>query len=118
MANKKEFKKYVTYLANNVCQDMMIEYYNVENANLELIDEAVIDVLTAAESAILKSNFQFDKSLSAFDNARQYRSEKAKFNRNLFHKINAEYVAAIDNALKKFNSAIPQVVKDKNRTLA
>lgn len=117
MANKRSFKKYVAYLTNNVCQDMMIQSCNNNQVNHELIDEAIIDVLKAGGDAVINSNVQFDKCKCAYDgNIRAYRADKAKFNRSLFKKINNDFLNAIENALKKFNSAIPQEIKDQNKS--
>ena len=47
----------------------------------------------------------------------EYSKEKAKFYRTVYNKIHKEFVEAIANALKKFNTAIPQEAKDRNKQL-
>lgn len=117
MANKRDFRKYVGNVVNNICQDMMIAYYNIENIDLNAIDEAIIDILKAGEFALAQSNVKFDRSIKSFNSPIEYSKEKAKFYRTVYNKIHKEFVEAIANALKKFNTAIPQEVKDRNKQL-
>lgn len=115
MANKRDFRKYVTTVVNNICQDMMIAYYNIDNANKTAIDDAVIEVLKAGELALSHSNVMFDKTAKAYSNKREYNTEKAKFNRALYSRINKEFFENLNLGLKKFNAAIPQEVKEANK---
>lgn len=117
MANKRDFRKYVGIVVNDICQDMMMAYYNIENADVNAIDEAIIDVLKAGEIALAQSNVKFDKTRKAFANPKEYNTEKSKFHRIVYTKIHKEMNEAIGEALKKFNSAIPQEVKDQNKQL-
>lgn len=116
MANKRDFKKCITALVNNICQDMMLAYYNIDGADCEQIDAAIIDVLSAGEVALLKSNVKFDKTSKAFTSGKEYHTEKMRFNKSLYHHIYNEFNLAIGEALKKFNAAIPQEVKDNNKS--
>ena len=115
MANKRDFRKYVGEVVNGICQDMMMAYYNIPGADVDAIDEAIIDVLKAGEIALAQSNVQFDKSAKAFANKKEYNNEKAKYFRMVYTKIHKEFTEALGVALKKFNAAIPQEIKDINK---
>lgn len=117
MANKRDFRKYVGEVVNNICQDMMMAYYNIENVDINAIDEAIIDVLKAGEFALAQSNVKFDRTIKGFNSPKEYSNEKAKFYRTIFNKIHKEFAEAIADALKKFNAAIPQEIKDRNKQL-
>ena len=94
---------------------MMMAYYNIPGADVDAIDEAIIDVLKAGEIALAQSNVQFDKSAKAFANRKEYNNEKAKYFRMVYTKIHKEFTEALGVALKKFNAAIPQEIKDINK---
>ncbi len=115
MANKREFKKYVSNLSSSICQDMMTAYYNIENIDVNGIDNAIIKVLEATEVAILNSNVKFDKNQSAFENAHQYNKEKQSFYKSLFNRIHKDYLNTIKEAIHIFNESIPQATKDSNK---
>lgn len=114
MANKKEFKKYVTRLSSAICQDMMTAYYNIDGVNYDKIDDAVIKVLQATEIAIIHANVKFDKSASAFENDYIYNKEKRSYYRKLYKKINSEYSQSLKEAIHQFNESMPKDMKDAN----
>ena len=53
MANKREFKKYVNVVSTSLVEDMMSVYYSINGVDPEKIDDAIISVLKAGESAIM-----------------------------------------------------------------
>lgn len=111
MANKREFKKYVNTVCDNIISEMTYASYVNEGADVQAIDDAVVEVLRAGGDALLKSNVKYDKSARAFDNEHDYHVARDRFFHEMFRKINKEFVAAIEGALKKFNSALPAEVK-------
>lgn len=113
MANKREFKKYVEAVGASACDAMMATYYNVEGADKEAIEKAIVKVLGAVGEARANSNVYFDKGVKAFENQAEYSKAKGEFFKKLFDKINADFAKNIDEALKIFNAAIPQSVKDE-----
>ena len=54
----------------------------------------------------------FDKGVKAFDSLEDYCKAKKEFYSKMFVKINDDFAKEIDEALKVFNGAIPQAVKD------
>lgn len=117
MANKRDFKKYVTAVCAAVSEDMMDAYYNVDGIDQNVVDDAVIDILKAGEIAIMLSNTKFDKTAKAFPNG-GYHAAKRSFNRGVYRKANKEFADAVNAAVKKFNAAVPAAVKAQNKTIA
>lgn len=113
MANKREFKKYVEAVGASACDAMMATYYNVEGADKEAIEKAIVKVLGAVGEAKVNSNVAFDKGVKAFENQSDYSKAKGEFFNKLFDKINGDFAKNIDDALKIFNATIPQAVKDE-----
>lgn len=111
MPNKREFKKFADALGSSVIEEMMISYYNVEGADKKAISEAVGKVLTAIEAAKNNANVYFDKGHRAFNDVKEYSTEKRKFFKALFNKIESDFGAQIDEALKQFNAALPESYK-------
>lgn len=118
MANKREFKKYVAAVGASACNDIMESYYIVEGINKDTVSKAVELVLAATAAARANSNVFFDKGPKAFSDRKEYSKAKEVFFKKLFEKINADFTAQLDEAVKVFNSAIPQEVKDQNKVVA
>ncbi len=115
MANKREFKKYTEATGASVCEAMMLAYYNQKGINKEDVEKAIAKVLSATAAAKSNANVTFDKGHKAFADLKEYSKAKESFFAKLFDKINEDFAKEIDEALKLFNSAIPQSVKDEQK---
>ncbi len=118
MANKREFKKYVEAVGASACDGMMDVYYTVSSAEKEAIAKAIEKVLGATAAARANANVFFDKGAKAFPTRKEYGKAKKEFFSKLFEKINSDFTKELDDALKVFNAAIPQNVKDQNKSMA
>lgn len=118
MPNKREFKKYVDALGASIVEEMMVAYYNVEGADKKAIGNAVGTVLDAVEDAKDKANVYFDRGVKSFESAKEYGVEKRKFFKALFHKISTDFSGEIDSAIKTFNAALPEKVKEAQKAAA
>lgn len=115
MANKREFKKFVTAVGSNVIEDMMLNYYTIKDINKDAVDTAIGKVLDAIETARCNANVFFDKGTRAFETRKEYTREKERFFRALFDKIASDFEGSLEAAVKEFNDAVPQSVKDANK---
>lgn len=115
MANKREFKKYVEAVGASACEAMMSTYYNVDGVDKKAVSDAIEKALAAVVSARSKANVFFDKGHKAFESAAAYSKAKEDFFKKLFAKINDDFAADLDAALKIFNAAIPQNVKEEQK---
>ena len=106
--NKRDFKKSVDAIGANVCNDMMVVYYNVDGVDKEAITNAIGKVLGAVGAAKSHANVFFDKGHRAFNDVKQYSEAKRNFVRTLFQKINKDFTEEVNAALKEFNAAIPE----------
>lgn len=111
MPNKREFKKYADALGASVVEEMMIAYYNVEGADKDAISEAVGKVLGAIEKAKDNANVYFDRGPKSFADHKEYSAAKRKFFRSLFNKIESDFDAEVNEAIKQFNNALPESYK-------
>lgn len=118
MANKREFKKYVEAVGASACEAMMTTYYNVAGVDKDAIGKAMEKVLAAVALARANSNVFFDKGHKAFSAPAEYSAEKRDFFKKLFAKINDDFAKDLDEALKIFNAALPQSVKEENKKIA
>lgn len=115
MANKREFKKDVEAVGSSACEAMMETYYNVKGVDKAAIEQAIEKVLGAIGAAQSNANIYFDKGVKAFSNPKEYSIEKKKFFVKLFNKITDDFNKEIEEALKQFNAAIPQEVKEQQK---
>lgn len=118
MANKREFKKFVSAVGSNICVDMMINYYTIKGINSEAVDSAIEKVLCAIDTARENANVCFDKGARSFENRKEYNRAKETFFRALFQKINADFIGTLEIAIKEFNAAVPEDVKVQNKAVA
>lgn len=116
--NKQQFKKAVEAVGASMCDEMMTVYYNVEGADRDKISQAVTKVLGATGAAKANANIFFDRGVKSFANVEEYNKAKAEFFKKLFNKIRADFNNEISAALKLFNEAVPQAVKDANKAEA
>lgn len=114
MANKREFKKYVSAVSTSIVSSMMAAYYDVAGINKEEVTAAVTDILVAGENAIMKTDVKYDKTACAFDNKHEYHKAERKFFKEVYAKVNKEFAEEINAAIKKFNAAVPEDVKKAN----
>ena len=115
MANKREFKKFVTAVGAGVAEDMLVNYHCNPGMDKAKVDECIGRVLLAVTKAVSDANVFFDKGARAFENKKEYIKAKEEFFKQLFKKINSEFVAELDGALKEYNSAVPADVKARNK---
>lgn len=115
MANKRIFKKYVESVGDSACASMVDVYETVENIDKAKVADAVEKVLCAVAAAKSNADVTFDKGVKAFANLKEYSKAKQVFFKNLFKKVNEDFYNDLDEALKLFNSAVPQEVKDENK---
>lgn len=115
MANKRDFKKYAEALGSSACEQMVYVYDSVENVDKDKVAEAIEKVLCAVAAAKANADVTFDKGVKAFANLKEYSVAKKNFYRQLFSKINDDFYAQIDEALKIFNQAVPEEVKKENK---
>lgn len=118
MANKRDFKKYVETVGASVCEAMMATYYNEPSVDKKEITKAIEQVLCAVATARCNSNVTFDKGRKAFESANDYNKARNAFSKQLFDKINDDFGKQLDEAIKTFNAAIPQNLRDEYKKVA
>ena len=116
--NKQQFKKAVEAVGASICDEMMTVYYNVDEADRDKISMAVAKVLGATGAAKTNANRFFDRGRKGFSNPAEYKKAKEEFFKKLFERIRTDFNNEISAALKLFNEAVPQAVKDANKAEA
>ena len=113
--NKREFKKYVESLGDSACASMAEVYDTVENIDKAKVADAVEKVISAVAAAKSNADVVFDKGVKAFDNLKEYSKAKKTFYKQLFKKITDDFYNELEEAVKEFNSAVPEEVKNQNK---
>lgn len=113
--NKQQFKKAAEAVGASICNEMMTVYYNEKGVDQDKISRAVAKVLGATAAAKSNANVFFDKGRKAFASDQEYSKAKHEFFKKLFNKIHEDFNKEISDALKLFNEAVPQAVKDANK---
>lgn len=118
MANKREFKKIIESVGDSACFQMVDIYDNVPNVDKDGVAKAVEKVLCAVAAAKSNADVTFDKGVKAFQNLAEYSKAKKAFYRQLFKKVTEDFYKDIDEALKMFNAAVPEEIKEENKSKA
>lgn len=113
--NKRDFKKYVESVGDSACASMVEVFDTVENIDKSKVADAVEKVISAVAAAKSNADVTFDKGVKAFENLGAYSKAKKQFFRQLFNKITEDFYKELDEAVKEFNSAIPESVKAENK---
>lgn len=118
MANKRELKKYVEALGSAVANEMMVAYYNVEGIDSDAVASAIQTIIGAVAEAKGNCNRRFDRGVKAFADRKEYRRAKGAFFRALFNKIESDFDAKMEAALKTFNGALPEAYRQAQKEAA
>lgn len=113
--NKQQFKKAVEAVGASICNEMMSVYYNEKGVDQDKISQAVAKVLGAIAAGKSNANRKFDRGAKSFADAHSYKVAKEDFYKKLFKRIHEDFNSEISTALKLFNEAVPQAVKDANK---
>lgn len=113
MANKREFKKYVDTICNNLISEMTTACYLYDGIDVKQVDDAIVGLLRAGADALIKSNIKFDKIRGAFDNNHEYLAARNRFFREMYARINTEFTGAVTDAVHKFNVACPEEIRNQ-----
>lgn len=116
--NKRDFKKYVESVGDSALASMVDVAETVDNVDKEKVADAVEKVISAVAAAKTNADITFDKGVKAFDNLAAYSKAKKAFFKQLFNKINEDFYKELDEAVKEFNSAVPEEVKAENKVSA
>ena len=116
--NKRDFKKYVESVGDSACASMAEVYDTVDNVDKSKVADAVEKVISAVAAAKTNADITFDKGVKAFPNLKEYSKAKEAFYKSLFKKVNDDFYNDLDEALKLFNSAVPEEVKQENKEAA
>lgn len=113
--NKQDFKKCIETAGASICNEMMAVYYNVSDVDRDKIASAVAKVLRATAIAKSNANIYFERGSKGFSDMKEYKKAKREFFKKLFAKNTEDFNTSISAALKEFNEAVPQSVKDANK---
>ena len=116
--NKRNFKKYVEALGDSACASMVDIYDTVENVDKEKVANAIEKVLKTVETAKVNADVTFDKGVKAFESLKDYSKAKKVFFKQLYKKIYEDFYNGLDEAVKEFNAAVPDEVKEENKAAA
>lgn len=108
MANKREFKKSTEALTAALVDEMMISYYNEEEADKEKISAAITKLVGALEKSKKTAAIAFDKKIKEFESMAAYNKAKAGFIKEKYNNAIADYNQALSEALKDYNEGMPK----------
>lgn len=113
--NKRDFKKYVESVGDSACSSMVEVYETTANVDKTKVANAIEKVIGAVAAAKSNADVTFDKGVKAFENIVEYSKAKKAFYKQLFEKIYKDFYQEIEDAVKEFNSAVPEEVKAQNK---
>ena len=116
--NKRDFKKYVESIGNSACASMVDICENYANVDKAKAANAVQKVISAVAAAKSNADVTFDKGVKAFDSLVEYSKAKKVFFKQLFKKIYEDFYKDLEEALKEFNTGVPEDIKAENKAKA
>lgn len=105
--NKREFKKAITSLGSGMAGQMINVALTSKGVDREISDEAIVKIVNAMENAKHGANITYSKKERDFDSKEAYLVAKNKFFKEEFNKIAKAFSTELDEAVKKFNEAMP-----------
>lgn len=116
--NKRAFKKGIESISDSACISMAEIFYTNKNVDQDKVNEAIDKILKASVEAKNNANITFDKGVKAFGSLKEYYKAKKEFFCKLFDKITDDFNNELEEALKLFNSTVPDEVKAENKAAA
>lgn len=114
--NKREFKKSVQAVGDVAVAQIVDITESNDKIDKAKASNAVEKVISAVAAAKTNADITFDKGVKAFENLKEYSKAKKAFFRQLFTKINEDFVKDLDEAVKEFNEAVPEELKQENKS--
>jgi hypothetical protein len=115
MANKRNLKKQVKHICNDIATECLIAAQFVEGAD----DKAFMDIVskTAAlqGTALENITFSFDKYPRDFENLKAYRKARNDYYKKAFGSFRAKFNTHVNELVKEMNAAVPQSVRDAHK---
>lgn len=106
--NKRDYKKAVTAMGSGICVEMFNIGMSTADSDMNMTNDCMNEVWKAMDDARNKANTFFGKGRKEFATAKEYNKEKRRFFKTLFNGISTDFSTSIDEALKRFNQAMPK----------
>lgn len=106
LTNKRDLKKYINRVAEEVAQSILPAAALAKIVNNEEADNILTDLSRLQSKAMSKASFAFDKSPEAFDSAQAYKAAKTRYYRAAYAKILSDFENGVEKLIEPINKAL------------
>jgi len=118
MANKRNLKKQVRYICGDLAAECLLAAEYIKDVDCVAMHNVVTEIAQLQTVTLANVSFSFDKVLSDFETGAAYRKARRDYNRKAYAVLRTKFNDKMQEIVKAMNAAIPQAVKDANKTKA
>ncbi len=120
MASKRNLKKYMKFMAENVAGEtaFILNYY--DNIDAEKAFKVIDDLIALLDEKLKEVSISFDKTrvLSFEKNTKEYRKARRTYFKLAYQKLGKEFSVGLQNALKEMNALLSKEQREENKKIA
>jgi len=106
MANKRILKKHFAYVCGDLAAECIVASHLIKGVDADALNNLVTKIALLQDNSIKKINILFDKSISDFENAAEYRKARRKY-----------FATAYTSLMKHFNDSVKEIIDEMNKAL-
>lgn len=112
MSSIRRTKKEIRYSCGDIAAELLIASHAIKGFDRTTAREIIGEIASLQVDALSKCSFAYDKSLSDFENGKEYRKARRKYVAAAFRKLHEEVANRMQAIVDKMNAAMPQHIKD------
>lgn len=111
MANKRNLKKYIRTSCGAAAVDMILARDAFPQIKRGDVYNIVAQAVALQQGSLSRVGINFDHAPKDFENKAIYNKERAKYFRQAYAKLLADFADGLDELVKKMNEALPEEVR-------
>lgn len=115
MANKRVLKKQIRYACGDLAGECILAIHFIEGMDVEKMQDVVFEIASLQTATLQRVSFSYDKTKADFDSEHAYSVAKAKYFKQAYNTLRADFDEKVQEIVKSMNALLPQAQKDANK---
>ena len=115
MANKRDLKKQIKIICEDIATECMFAADYVKDVDAETMYGIVGKIANLHQTALSHASFAFDKVPADFESMREYHKARASYFKKAYSSLRDKFNSHVQDIVKKMNAALPAQVKEANK---
>lgn len=111
MANKRDLKKAICYACGQMAGQCVLAESTINGADIEKWDKIIVDIALLQEKGLNRVSVNFDKTLSAFENRKEYKKARRAYFKQVEKALSEFMHTEAGKIVERMNALLPKVEK-------